>query len=145
MKSKIIFFDSSENSKRGTLRGMIIMPIFILLTLMWLFFTKKSLYDEHMDDVHGSRSIVSLVVSGLLIVSALGVHNPDSITTAVTYAALVGLVTYGITNAVLLATLNKWDYTISVIDILWGIVSTAFLGYILYIVVNKFSDTLAPV
>lgn len=145
MKTKILFFDSLENTKRGALRCIIIFPIFIILTLMWLFFTKKSLYDEHIDDVHGSRYIVSLTVSGLLILSALGVHDPDNIATAVTYATLVGLVIYGVTNSVLLATLNKWDYTISVIDILWGTASTTFLGYILYIIVNKFSNTLAPI
>ena len=145
MKSKIIFFDSLENSKRGTLRGAIIFPIFIILTLVWLFFTKKPLYDKHIDNVHTSRYIVALIISGLLLVSALGVHNPDNITTAVTYASLVGLVVYGITNVVLLSTSNKWDYIISIIDILWGVISTAFLGYVLYIVVNRFSTILAPV
>lgn len=145
MKSNIIFFDSLENTKRGALRWLVIFPIFIVLTFLWFLLTKKPLYDKHIDNVSISRYIVALIISSLLISSAVGVHNPNNAITAVTYAGLVGLVVYGITNVALLATSNKWGYTVSVIDTLWGVVNTSFLGYILYIFVNKFSNTLAPV
>jgi uncharacterized membrane protein len=45
----------------------------------------------------------------------------------------------------MLATTKKWNYSISLIDILWGIFSTSLLGYILYIVVNKWPEIFASV
>jgi uncharacterized membrane protein len=145
MKSSIVFFDNLENSKRGTLRGMVIFPIFILITLVWFFFTKKPLYDKHIDTVSKDRLWVALFVSGLLIVSAIGVHTPDTLQKAVVFSGLVGFVVYGITNSVMLAVTKKWNYSISFIDILWGIFSTSLLGYILYIVVNKWPKIFASV
>ena len=40
MKSSIIFMDNLRNSKRGTLRGTIIFPIFIIITILWFNTTK---------------------------------------------------------------------------------------------------------
>lgn len=145
MKSSIVFFDNLENSKRGTLRGMVIFPIFILITLVWFFFTKKPLYDKHIDTVSKDRLWVALCVSALLTVSAIGVHTPDTLQKAVVFSGLVGFVVYGITNSVMLAVSKKWNYSISFIDILWGIFSTSLLGYILYIVVNKWPKIFASV
>ena len=145
MKSSIVFFDNLENSKRGTLRGMVIFPIFILITLVWFFFTKKPLYDKHIDTVSKDRLWVALCVSALLTVSAIGVHTPDTLQKAVIFSGLVGFVVYGITNSVMLAVTKKWNYSISFIDILWGIFSTSLLGYILYIVVNKWPKIFASV
>ena len=145
MKSSIVFFDNLENSKRGTLRGMVIFPIFILITLVWFFFTKKPLYDKHIDTVSKDRLWVALCMSALLTVSAIGVHTPDTLQKAVIFSGLVGFVVYGITNSVMLAVTKKWNYSISFIDILWGIFSTSLLGYILYIVVNKWPEIFASV
>lgn len=136
MKSSLVFWDTLENSKRGTLRGLIIFPIFIIITLTWYLLMYK-IYNKHIDKVSLFRLCISLVLIGLLIVSALGVHTPNTLKKAITYGLLVGLVIYGISNLVLLATSNKWGYKISIIDILWGIISTGFLSFVLYIVVQK--------
>jgi uncharacterized membrane protein len=145
MKSTLVFFDTSENGKRGTLRGLVIFPIFIILTLIWFAVTKKHLYNKHIDQVDKSRIWVALGVTALLIVSAVAVQTPNTTKKAVVYSALVGLVVYGISNAVLLSTSKKWDYVISLIDIVWGVLSTALLGYILYEVVLKWPKTFAAV
>jgi uncharacterized membrane protein len=138
MKSSIVFFDTSINSKRGTLRGLVIFPIYIILTLVWLLFTKKSLYDKHIDNVSKDRLWIAMGISALFIVSAIAVQTPDTLQKAVVYSGLVGLVVYGVTNVSMLATSKKWNYSISLIDTIWGTLSTALLGYILYVVVNKY-------
>jgi uncharacterized membrane protein len=136
MKSTLVFWDNEENSKRGTKRGLAIFPIYIILTLLWFFLTKKSIYSKHIDTVNNSRLIVSLFVTGVLIVSAVAVHTPSTAQKAIVYGASVGFVVYGIANAVLLATSNKWGYVISIIDTSWGIVSTALISYLLYEIVK---------
>jgi uncharacterized membrane protein len=143
MKSTIVFFDNQKNSNKGLLRGLVIIPFFFVLTLIWLLFTKKSLYDKHIDKVSNSRLYISMAISSILIVSALGVHTPNTLQKAVVYAGLVGLVIYGVTNSVLISTSNKWDYSIAIIDTLWGICSTSLLGFILYIIVKKWPHIFA--
>ena len=136
MKSTLVFWDNKENSKRGTLRGLSIFPIYIILTLLWFFITKNSLYSKHIDNVSNYRLIISLFVTGVLIVSAVAVNNPDTTQKAIVYGALVGFVVYGISNAVLLATSNKWGYIISIIDTIWGVLSTTLISYLLYEIVK---------
>ena len=140
MKSTLVFCDSYENSKRGTLRGLVIFPIYIIIILLWVFMTKSTVY-KNIDKVSNFRIILSLIITGVLIVSILGVNTSSTQKIAITYGALVGFVIYGISNVVLLAVFNKWEYTTSIIDTIWGIVSTAFLSYILYIIINKWPDT----
>ena len=142
MKSSIVFFDNLENSKRGFLRGLVIFPIFILITLVWLFFS-KTLYKKHIDTVSKYRLWFSLCIISLLTVSAIGVHTPNTLKKAVVFSALVGFVVYGITNSTMLMVTKKWNYSIFLIDILWGIFSTSLLGYILYIIVNKWPKIFA--
>ena len=137
MKSTLVFLDNKENSKKGLFRGLVIFPIYILLTLGWFLLTKNSLYSKHIDKVSLDRIIIAIFITGVLIVSAIGVHTPNTLCKSIMYGALVGLVIYGVSNTVLLATSKKWGYTISIIDILWGVISTALLGYILYLVVEK--------
>lgn len=138
MKSRIIFFDTLANSKIGTLRTMVIYPIYIILSLIWIFSIRKSFYKKYVDTVSTSRIVVMVILSGVLIVSALGTHRPDTLKKAVVYAGLVGFVVYGISNCVLLSVSNKWDYLIASLDTLWGIVSTALLGLILYYAVISY-------
>ena len=145
MKSSIVFFDSLENSKRGLFRTLVIFPIFIILTVVWLFFTKNIFYDKHIDSVSKTRVWVSMIATTILIISALGIQTADTLQQAVVFSALVGLVVYGFTNATLLAVSEKWDYLISFIDTAWGIFSTSLMGFILYFVVNKWPKIFASV
>ena len=85
------------------------------------------------------------MISGILIVSALGVQVPNTRKKAVVYGALVGFVVYGVSNSVLLATSNKWGYPLSLVDTSWGIASTALLAYILYEIVQKWPNTFQSV
>ena len=135
MKSSLVFVDSYKNSKRGTLRGLIIFPIFIIITILWFTLTKP-FYKKYLNK--NPKIIIPLLFTALLIVSALGVHNPNTIIKAIVYGKLVGFVIYGIACCALLYFYDKWDYKISIITIIWGILSTALLAYILYIAVKHF-------
>lgn len=137
MKSTIIFFDSFENSKIGLLRGLVMFPIYILLTLIWFYFTKDTIYSKYIDEVTKAQFIIPLLLSSILVVSTLSIHVPNNATHAVVYGALAGFVIYGITNLTLLIVSKKWNYTVSVIDTLSGILIFSFLGYVLYKIVEK--------
>jgi uncharacterized membrane protein len=136
MKSKLVFFDTESNSKKGTLRGFVIFPIFIALTILW-FLATHALYKNSIDSVGPWRIAIALIFSGLLIVSALGVHNPDTLKKAAVFGALAGLVIYGVSNLSLLVACKKWSWWIALLDTVWGVLSTTFLAFILYLVTTK--------
>lgn len=140
MKSTLVFYDNEENSKRGTLRGLAIFPIYIVLTLVW-FLVTKPIYSKYIDKVSTFKIIFALLLSGVLMVSAIAVHTPDTVKKATVYGALVGFVVYGVSNAVLLATNDKWGFFISMMDISWGIANTALLSYLLYRIVKAYPTT----
>ena len=132
MKSNIVFFDTYENSRIGTLRGLVIFPIFIILTLIWIYVMKKSNVKSY-ENIGSVRLCFYLIFSGLLIVSAIGVHNPDSYQKAAAYALLVGFVVYSISNMYIT---NDRFSLISLVDIIVGITITTILGIILYWIVE---------
>lgn len=140
MKSQIIFFDTVENSKRGTARGAVILPFLLLFSVIWYLVIMKKFYSKHIDDTTIFRKILSVCVIAFMIISALGVHNPDSFKKAIVYGSLLGFVLYSCWNSVLYMIHTNWTIWIAIIDILWGTLSTAILGGILYIFVSIFSS-----
>ena len=75
-----------------------------------------------------------------MLISALGVHNPDSFIKAIVYGGLLGFVIYSCWNSVIYMVHTNWTIWISIIDIIWGTISTSILGGILYILVNIFTS-----
>lgn len=144
MKSQIVFFDTFENSKRGTARGAVILPFLLLFSAIWYLGVMKHLYEKHIDTTSIFRKITAIFLIAFIIISALGVHNPNNFDQALFYAGLLGFVLYGCWNSVLYMTNTKWTIWIAIIDIFWGTISTALLGVILYFFVSNF-DALKPI
>lgn len=137
MKSDIVFFDSIKNSKRGTLRGAVILPFLLVFSALWYLVIMKDIYNKHIDDVNMTRRITGVIVISFLIISALGIHNPDTERKAIFFGGLLGLILYGSWNSVLLMTSQKWPFGLALIDVTWGVISTAVLSWILYTFVKN--------
>jgi phosphatidylserine synthase len=132
MKSSIVFYDSYRNSKRGTFRGMVIfIPIIILNFLFFKYYYVKQ---------DTFKFYVALIISSLLIVSSIGIHNPDSVKKAIVYSALVGFVIYGVMS-IFMYGLKHIGLIKCFITIVWGIFTTGLMGYLLYIIVQKYPNT----
>ena len=140
MKSQIIFFDTVENSKRGTARGAVILPFLLIFSAIWYLVIMKKFYMNHIDDTNIFRKILSVCIIAFMLISALGVHNPDSFIKAIVYGGLLGFVIYSCWNSVIYMVHTNWTIWISIIDIIWGTISTSILGGILYILVNIFTS-----
>lgn len=138
MKSQIVFFDNIQNSIRGTTRGFIVLIFFLIFSSIWYLLLMRKIYSNHIDNTNLSNKIIGLIFISLFIISAIGVHNPNTPKKALFYAGLVGLVVYGCWNSVLLITLDKWNIKIFLIDTIWGILSTSLLGLILYYFMIKY-------
>lgn len=135
MNTKLIFFGSLEESVKGILRGSIALITFIILSYLWYRIIAKLFYSKYYnEDISNTKKIVGYSLAVFVLISAIGVQLPSSIKEATVYGSLVGFVLYGFLNGSNLITNKKWDYKITVIDILWGVISSSILSIIVYLV-----------
>jgi uncharacterized membrane protein len=134
MKTELIFFDSLESSKQGTLRGLIAIITLISLDLIWFQIAKLlKIYT----DVHTKKmNYISAFLSWLLICSAISVQLPKTLTEAMTYGMLVGLVVYGVWNLTNHA-IMKWPIKTIIADILWGMFVCSMASLSVFLIYHK--------
>lgn len=136
MKTELVFFDTTEQSIEGTKRGLVAFVSLILLDLIWFNLTKKII--KYPNDK--SINIYTLGISYVLLCSAISVQKPNSIQESIVYAALVGLVVYGIYNFTNYSILSKWTLKIAFIDTLWGIINCTLTAIFVYLLFNTQSQ-----
>lgn len=88
MKTQLIFFEDSETSRTGTLRGTV---AFVAFTALFFIISKQIQRYDH--------GILAILMSALLISSAIGVQNSASLSESIVYGALVGLVVFGVSSS----------------------------------------------
>jgi len=119
MQTQLIFFDSQYNSKLGTKRALIALPI---ITILFLILNTSY-----------SRSFWKYLVPIVLLVSAIAVQLPQNNKQASVYGALVGFVVLGTSSSL---------YSDSFLDILkntgLGILFCALASFLTFIISQHF-------
>jgi len=136
MKTQLIFFDSIDESKKGTLRGLIVIISLIIFDLIWFYFTKRYY------PITKKVNYFTAFLSYLILCSAIAVQQPGNYLEALVYSALVGFVVYGIFNLTNYSILAEWKFSIMTMDIIWGIINCAIAGSILYYIYNNLFKTI---
>jgi uncharacterized membrane protein len=132
MRTELIFFETKYESKRGTVRGAVALGCLTVLTFLWYGVAMKSFYKGRIDNVSPANFWVGIIVSAFLIISAIGVQLPTNAQTALVYGGLLGAVIYGVSNGTLLMVSNKWTIGLATLDVLWGILSTTMISFLIY-------------
>jgi phosphatidylserine synthase len=133
MRSSIVFFDKYENGIIGTIRGVMLFPIFIIITVIYLYLTQK-IYGFKFDWTF----IIAIIIFGVLMVSAISVRNkPEKFKESMVWSMLIGFVVYGCISSVLL---TQHKYIASILTVIYGILSSGLLGYIIYLLVDNFKE-----
>lgn len=133
MKTELIFFDSFENSMKGTERGLIAFISLILFDMIWLKITKNSNFSTKVP-----YNIYSALLVWLLLASALAVQRPKSYFEALVYGALVGLVVYGIFNLTNFTILKEWSLSNVITNTIWGILNCSIASSLIYLLTNSY-------
>ena len=131
MKTQLIFFDSIAESKKGTLRGLIVIISLIIFDLLFFSFTKNYY------PVTKKINYFSTFLVFLILCSALAVQQPNNYNEALVYSLLVGFVVYGIYNLTNYSILKEWKLSIVIMDTIWGIINCGIAGSILYLLYYK--------
>jgi uncharacterized membrane protein len=137
MKTELVIFDTTENSKLGTKKGFIALISIIILDLIWFKFSMKK-YRKEVPSITNSIRYIPSVIAWFLVACALSVQNPKSLKEAIAYGSLVGLVIYGIYNATNYAIFKNWTINVSIMDTIWGIVVCSIVSIILYKIFGKY-------
>ena len=123
MKTQLFYFDGTKRSKKGTLRGLVVTIILLVVNSIMYKIYKK----------HFNFNIIYVLIMTILIASAISVQNPYNLNEALVYGGLVGGVVFGSINSVLLMTKHiQWSKKNAILSILVGISSTVLSSYVLY-------------
>lgn len=117
MRTQLVFFDGTNASAKGTLRGTVASGIILLIILL--------LNREVFKTVEWYWIIISVV----LLASALSVQLPGSIQEAVVYGALVGAVVYGFGSMMFV---NSASLDNVLLKLLFGIIIGSVTSFVLY-------------
>jgi uncharacterized membrane protein len=132
MHTHLVFFDTTDESIKGTIRGLVAFLIILFLDYIWYELLMKSFYDSYTSQSNLSAKTIGIFVSSLLLCSSLTVQLASSPKEAIIYGALVGLVVYGFYNSTNCYRVKGWDCKIGAIDTVFGIVSTSLVSFIVY-------------
>ena len=123
---------------------LIALPVFFAIDIIWLGLVAKKFYDQHLGflmrpDIGWFAAIVFylLFISGLVTFVITPAVEKQSLMNAVIYGAFFGLVTYSTYDLTNLATLKDWPLIVTVVDLVWGMVLSASISFITYLIANK--------
>lgn len=115
--------------------------LFAIIDLTWIKFVtgpvfSQTLGDMMLDDPRPLPAIAFFVVyqAGLLYLAVLPAIAAGSWIAAATNGALLGLIAYGTYEATNLATLKRWTVRMAVLDVVWGVLSSAVCAVAAYLV-----------
>ncbi len=114
--------------------------IFFLMDMLWLGFIAKGLYFKHYQDwlriENGSLQPLWWAAILVYFLFALGITvfvlplSAGSLTNAVLYGMLFGLLTYGIYDFTSLAVFKNWPVAMAFVDLIWGAFICGFTSVI---------------
>jgi len=120
------------------------LPVFVALDLLWLGVVARGFYVSQLGhlmrtDVNWGAAIVfyGIFILGLSLFVLLPAIEKSSLTHAVVFGALFGLVTYATYDLTNLATLKDWPVLMTVVDIIWGSLLGAAVSSTAFLVVTK--------
>ena len=126
MKTKLIFFDNLEETKKATLRGLVAISVLIILDLIWFPIM------DYSPIVTKKFNYISAIITYILLCSAISVQQPNSLEEAAVYGALCGLVIYGVFNGTNYATNKNWTLKIATLDTMWGMFVMSMASIVVY-------------
>jgi uncharacterized membrane protein len=125
---------------------LITLPIFFAIDMIWLGFIAKDFYRENLGqllspNINWTAAIIFylLFIGGLVVFVISPAVEKNSLVHALIYGALFGLITYATYDLTNLATLKDWSLTVTIVDLIWGMVLSASVSTISYFISNKFA------
>jgi uncharacterized membrane protein len=119
---------------------LVSLAAFFAIDMLWLGLVARSFYQQYLGFLMAPSPnwfvaiiFYFLFVVGILVFVVFPGLGANSLKTALSRAALFGLITYATYDLTNLATLKDWPALLSIVDMLWGTflsVSVSCIGFI---------------
>ncbi len=123
---------------------LIAFSVFLALDLVWLGLVSKKFYARQIGflmktDISWLPAVIFylLFTFGLVVFIIAPSLEKGSLTYALLYGALFGLITYATYDLTNLATLKGWPILVTIVDLLWGTAVSALVSLITFLLANK--------
>lgn len=117
------------------------LPVFFVIDMFWLVLVARKFYKEHLGfvmrpDVNWVPAVIFylIFIAGLVVFVISPAVEKQSLRHAIVAGAVFGLVTYATYDLTNLATLKDWPLIVTIVDLAWGIVLSATVSAVTYII-----------
>ena len=122
----------------------IALPVFFAVDMVWLGLVAKNFYAKQIGflmkpDINWVAAIIFylLFIVGTVLFVITPALEQKSWVHALLYGALFGLITYATYDLTNLATVKDWPLILTVVDLIWGMVLSASVSIITYLIAIK--------
>jgi uncharacterized membrane protein len=122
----------------------IALTVFFAIDMIWLVVVAKNFYQKHIGflmrpDIKWIAAIIFylLFILGLVTFVISPAVEKHSWSHALIYGALFGLITYATYDLTNLATMKDWPLLVTIVDLVWGMVVSASVSIVTYLIVSK--------
>ncbi len=123
---------------------LIALPIFFAIDFFWLAFVAKNFYAKQIGllmkaNINWPAAIIFylLFLVGLVLFVISPALEKKFLLMAIIMGGLFGFFTYATYDLTNLATLKNWPLAVSLVDMLWGVILSASVSTITYLVASK--------
>jgi uncharacterized membrane protein len=123
---------------------LIALPVFFAIDMVWLVLIAKNFYRKQVGflmrpDINWTAAIVFylIFIAGLIIFVISPAVEKHSWIHSILFGALFGLITYATYDLTNLATMKDWPVLITIVDLAWGMVLSASVSLITYLIYSK--------
>lgn len=122
----------------------IALAVFFAIDMVWLVFVAKNFYRKQIgflmkSDINWIAAIIFylLFIVGLVTFVISPAVDKHSWVHALLFGALFGLITYATYDLTNLATIKDWPFLVTMVDLAWGMVLSASVSLVTYLIVAK--------
>ena len=123
---------------------LVTLPVFFAIDMIWLGLVARSFYRDNLGDllapqVNWTAAIIFylMFIAGMIVFVISPAVEKSSLGYALLYGAMFGLITYATYDLTNLATLKFWPLKVVIVDIIWGMVLSASVSAVSYLISTK--------
>lgn len=124
---------------------LIALPVFFAIDMVWLGLVAKNFYRGQIGFLMktdfnwiAAISFYLLFIGGLVYFVIAPAVEHGTWTSSLLTGALFGLMTYATYDLTNLATLKDWPLMITIVDLMWGMVLSASVATVSFLIAKKF-------
>jgi uncharacterized membrane protein len=122
----------------------IALPVFFAIDVVWLGLVAKNFYAKHIGFLMAptvnwmaAMLFYLLFIVGAVVFVITPALEQKSLTHALLFGALFGLISYATYDLTNLATVKDWPLLVTVVDLIWGMTLSASVSTITYLIAVK--------